>query len=96
MPGFNGTGPNGRGSMTGRGMGRCNDGGNRAPGFAGRGLGRGAGRGLGRGAGQGLGRGFGYNTNVPSDKESLKNIAKDLKSDLDYVNNKLKETESEE
>jgi len=92
MPGFNGTGPNGRGSMTGRRMGRCNDGGNRAPGFAGRGLGLGRGQGLGRGAGRGLG----YNTNVPADRESLKNVAKDLKSDLDYINNKLKETESEE
>ena len=38
MPGFDGTGPNGQGSFTGRGFGRCQ-----------RGFGNGRGRGLGRG-----------------------------------------------
>jgi len=60
MPGLDGKGPQGQGSMTGRGLGRCADGKNvdetgnveRGEGtfFArGRGVGRGGGRGLGRG-----------------------------------------------
>ena len=73
MPRGDRTGPEGRGSMTGRGAGYCA--GNEAPGYAnptgrlgmgrgqsmggGRGGGRGAGRGMGRGAGMGRGRGFG-------------------------------------
>lgn len=64
MPRGDGTGPNGVGPMTGRGMGFCA--GYDAPGFvnpgpAGYGRGRGfAGRGFGRGYGRGLGRGFGW------------------------------------
>ena len=68
MPRFDGTGPNGMGSQTGRGLGRCasnnvdqtnvNEREYYGRGL-GRGLGRGAGRGLGRGAGRGSGRGFG-------------------------------------
>lgn len=54
MPGFNGTGPNGAGPMTGRGMGSCAGNNVDARGF---GAGRGMGRGLGRGAGR---RGCGY------------------------------------
>lgn len=70
MPRGNGTGPNGLGSMTGRGAGYCagfetagfanpGPGPGRGLGQAGAGLGlrRGA-RGLGRGAGRGAGRGF--------------------------------------
>jgi hypothetical protein len=49
MPGFDGTGPLGAGSMTGRGLGPC-----------GAGYGRGWSRGFGRGLGRGYGRGFGY------------------------------------
>jgi hypothetical protein len=61
MPRFDGTGPQGRGPMTGRGQGTCIIPVNRAPqapavSGIGRGLGRAAGRGLGRGAGRGLGR----------------------------------------
>ena len=44
MPGYDKTGPEGQGSMTGRGMGPCNP---KAP--KGRGVGRGFGRGFGRG-----------------------------------------------
>ncbi|NIV97652.1 hypothetical protein GWN26_00245, partial [Candidatus Saccharibacteria bacterium] len=48
MPRFDGTGPQGQGPMTGRGMGRCADA--QRPGWGqGRGMGRGAGRGMGRG-----------------------------------------------
>lgn len=44
MPGFDGTGPNGLGPMTGRGMGNCEQ-------ARGCGRGQGLGRGLGRGRG---------------------------------------------
>jgi len=65
MPGFNQTGPQGLGPMTGRGQGGC---GNRnmtgagyetgyGAGYGGRGCGRGFGGG--RGTGRGMGRGFG-------------------------------------
>ena len=58
MPRLDGTGPEGKGSMTGRGMGSCNTG---NPNGIGRGMGRGLGRGMGRGLGrgQGTGRGMG-------------------------------------
>lgn len=49
MPGFDGTGPAGKGPMTGRAMGRCATGG---------GMGAGGGRGLGRGMGGGGRRGM--------------------------------------
>ena len=64
MPGGNKTGPDGRGSMTGRRMGYCNDNehlgsfysnSNRSIGF-----GRGGGRGNGRGFGMRRGDGFQY------------------------------------
>jgi len=49
MPRGDGTGPNGQGSMTGRGLGYCA--GFNAPGFMNPGFGRGMGRGFGRGRG---------------------------------------------
>ena len=67
MPRGNGTGPEGKGPMTGRGAGFCE--GNDVPGYrsgeAGRGLGRGFGWGGGRGGGRPWrnrfrGRGFGW------------------------------------
>ncbi|MDD4048223.1 MAG: DUF5320 domain-containing protein [Clostridia bacterium] len=57
MPRFDGSGPMGQGSMTGRGMGYCNSNVVR-PSFGG-GMGQGFGRGLGRGFGRGMGAGFG-------------------------------------
>jgi hypothetical protein len=68
MPGFNGTGPAGMGSMTGRGQGFCNP--SRTaygptpilrPGYRGYGYGQGFGRGFGQGRGfrGGFGPGFG-------------------------------------
>lgn len=61
MPGGNGTGPAGMGSMTGRGAGFCA--GYAVPGYAnpvgGRGMGMGFSRGRGMGRGHGFGRGFG-------------------------------------
>jgi hypothetical protein len=68
MPGFDGTGPEGRGPRTGRGLGKCNPD-NTNPNtdvaenddFPPYGRGRGYGRGNGRGpAGRGRGRGFGF------------------------------------
>jgi hypothetical protein len=62
MPRFDGTGPEGKGAMTGRGQGRCNTAGSsysseRVIGMgAGQALGRG--QGSGRGAGRNSGRGF--------------------------------------
>ena len=56
MPGGDGTGPVGQGSMTGRGAGFCN--GNFAPGYANP-IPRG-GMGFGRGMGRGRGMGFGW------------------------------------
>jgi len=49
MPRGDGTGPNGQGQLTGRGMGYCA--GSNAPGFMNGGFGRGMGRGFGRGRG---------------------------------------------
>ncbi len=70
MPRGDRTGPEGRGSMTGRGLGRCSDNGNRNFGsdFGGWGRGRGffngfRGSGGGRGFGRGNGYGFGYHAN---------------------------------
>ncbi|MFW5837495.1 MAG: DUF5320 domain-containing protein [Desulfovibrionaceae bacterium] len=57
MPGFDGTGPNGQGAMSGRGMGYC-AGDPQRPAAGGRALGRGRGRGRGLGRG-GRGRGLG-------------------------------------
>ena len=72
MPGFDRTGPEGQGSATGRGLGRCrkqqpagNDVTENTPRRRfnseetgrGQGRGRGLGRGFGRGPGRGLGRG---------------------------------------
>ena len=59
MPFGDGTGPNGLGPMTGRGLGYCA--GYSTPGYMkspGRGWGLGFGRGWGRGWGRGFGRGF--------------------------------------
>lgn len=70
MPNFDGTGPQGKGPMTGRGMGKCGqnktDNSSTTPALSmgrGRGAGRGSGTGRGRGAGRGTnaGRGLGRN-----------------------------------
>ncbi|MBN1494358.1 DUF5320 domain-containing protein [Candidatus Peregrinibacteria bacterium] len=57
MPNFDGTGPQGKGSMTGRKMGPCAKGQNASANRPGLGRGQGAVRGAGRGAGRGRGRG---------------------------------------
>ena len=67
MPGKDGTGPLGRGALSGRGLGICKeaDASREVYGSGygnGRGLGLGAGRGAGLGAGNGIGRGLGLGT----------------------------------
>ncbi|MCG2726139.1 MAG: DUF5320 domain-containing protein [Elusimicrobia bacterium] len=60
MPGRNGTGPDGKGPKTGRGMGNCGTNETddvRNTNRQGLGRGRGMGMGLGRGPGKGMGRG---------------------------------------
>lgn len=60
MPRGDGTGPNGQGPMTGRGIGYCA--GFNAPGFMSPGFGRGLA--LRRGFGRGMGRGFRWRTRI--------------------------------
>ena len=67
MPGFDGTGPRGLGSMTGRKIGKCNDGQNNF-------------RGRGRGQGRGLGRCLYFNQAISS-QEKL-NVLKQQKEEL--------------
>ena len=62
MPGFDGTGPNGSGPMSGKGNGNCQGNNNMGPG---RGSGRGQGCCRGRGLGRGLGQGFGRRADCP-------------------------------
>jgi Family of unknown function (DUF5320) len=108
MPGFDGSGPLGQGSMTGRTMGRCNS---TSPGtkteaaFYGCGRGMACRRGFGsRGAssGRGMGRGAGFSqgnaapfTPVPqTDKnEPLKAQASQLQSSLQRIEQRLNELE---
>ncbi|MBU4482014.1 DUF5320 domain-containing protein [Patescibacteria group bacterium] len=87
MPGFNGTGPQGAGSMTGRGMGNCGNG-------QGQGFGRGFGRGIGRGFGRGLGRIFDFSNRQPTKAEetaSTKSYIEDLKVELSGAEEYLKD-----
>lgn len=80
MPGMDKTGPFGTGSM-GRGLGPCGGG------QAGRGRGRGFSR---RGNGWGMGPGF---TPITGEKESLEQRKNWLESQLDAINQNLKELE---
>ena len=90
MPGFNGTGPQGAGPMTGRGMGPCGNGRAAGPG-AGRGLGRGFGRGL------GFGRGFGAGYRQPTKAEESANTKayiQNLEAELQDAQGYLKDLQS--
>ena len=93
MPGFDGTGPNGQGPMTGRGMGNCAG---FAPGFR-----RGFGRGFGRG------RGFAWRARAmpiqqlqpeviteKEEKQYLEEELEALKQEMTVVENRLKELKS--
>lgn len=59
MPGFDQTGPDGQGPMTGRKNGKCSGNSIEVGAGQGRGLGRGIGRGAGKGVGNRSNRGFG-------------------------------------
>lgn len=94
MPGRNGTGPLGFGSMTGRGQGACA--GVNTPiygGSFGRGCGRGFGGRFGRGPGLGFGRGFGFGANATynqtASKEGLQAQREQLKAALDAIDQRL-------
>ena len=90
MPGRDGTGPMGRGTMSGRGLGVCNGANTGGYGF---GFGRGSGRGLGLGAGFGCRRGFGGvftgEAVALSDKEILSNQKELLQKRLELVRKQL-------
>ena len=107
MPRRDGTGPNGMGSRTGRGLGMCT--GDNAPGF-GRGFGAGYGRGggfrarNGYGFGYGYGYGFrggrggwggnpGYAPDYPDTRETLEERAAFLEAELAALRQRMKEME---
>lgn len=90
MPGRDGTGPMGRGAMTGRGLGVCNG---ANVDFYGGGYGRGFGRGMGLGAGFGCRRGFGRfvvdGLAVRTDMEILTEQKELLEKRLELLNKQL-------
>ena len=100
MPGGDGTGPIGRGPMTGRAAGLCA--GNPNLGYTTSGYGQGYGRGWGRGVGRGFwgrSRRFwyrGYNdmpfnqSTTEEEKVYLENVVKNLKEELKAVTDRLK------
>ena len=103
MPGFDRTGPEGRGSMTGRGAGYCA--GNETRRFANRGFGYGRGRGVMRGLGRGFGFGWGRRGTPPypqydyepypltkeEEIQSLKTQSDQLQKELDSINKRVQE-----
>jgi len=102
MPGFDGTGPRGEGSMTGGGRGFCvSDVSNNRPAGAGRGgfprgggRGRawGGGRGWGRGMGRGFGRGFAVpQPNVQDERAYLADQLTALENEMREIKGRLKE-----
>lgn len=106
MPGGDRSGPEGKGSRTGRGLGYCT--GNDMPGAArGAGMGRGFGRGLGRGFG--MGRGFGrwnrvgvstanpvQETGQQNEIEMFENDKKELEKTLEDINKRLEQLKKQD
>ena len=97
MPGGDGTGPMGRGPMTGRASGLCA--GYPNPGYTNPGYGRGLGRGIGRGF-WGHGRRFWYRdypdtpfnqSSTEEEKVYLKNLVKNLEDELKAVKDRLQD-----
>jgi len=84
MPAFDGTGPQGQGPLTGRGMGQCKGGIGRQ-----RGMGRGFGFGCVRRNNRGLGRFFGGGQ--AWSKTDLENYKKALKEELEDVEKEEKD-----
>ncbi len=86
MPGFNGTGPRGEGSMTGGGFGRCT-------GSRGSFLGRGAGRGF---RSWGCGRGFAYGGGVGRGRNVyVEPVSMNMDDEKRYLNDELKTMQDE-
>jgi hypothetical protein len=75
MPRLDGTGPNGAGPLTGRGMGNCGAFGRRC--------------GFGRGMGLGRGLGFGRRWTATDEKTALEDEKKMLKEELAAVDEEL-------
>jgi len=86
MPYKNGTGPNGQGPMTGRGMGPCAG---DARAMGGRGMGRG--NGAGRGMGRGYGMGFAPPVYAAPTKEMLQSEKAMLEAELKAIDEQLAE-----
>lgn len=87
MPRFDGTGPEGKGPRTGRGLGRCD-------GAAAQGAPPRRGVGLGRGRGFGRGQGFAANPAGPANtKEELKQKLEDLKAQQRELEQRLNESD---
>ena len=104
MPGFDGTGPEGRGAMTGGGRGDCVV---SADGIGRPGIGRGIGRGMGRGGVRGGMRNRYYSTGLTqgqraqnptgTEKDYLMEQAELLKKELSDIQDRIKEmTESQD
>jgi len=100
MPGFDRTGPNGQGPMTGRGMGYCqatDPNGSMPAGRRGGGFGRGGGRGLRRGFGPAAGRGryrnvdAGFERVEPVDVEEREDVRIELQNQIDSLKVQLAE-----
>lgn len=100
MPGYDGTGPQGMGPMTGGARGRCNSAAGGYP--AGYGFGRGMAYGRGAGLGRGLRRGFRAGGGMPgyppasvygaeSELTVLKSQATAMKNTLDEINRRIAE-----
>ena len=82
MPNRDGTGPNGQGARTGRGLGNCN-------GQGGTGIGRGAGLDRGRGYRRGGGRGRGLSSFANQENSWIQNLQtaiEKLTERLDKIN----------
>ena len=91
MPRGDRTGPEGRGQMTGRGLGYCA--GYDQPGFTAGGRGRGFGRGYGRGmSGRGFGRGYAQDYPDVTEKTLLENEIRILKDQMSALEKRLSET----
>ncbi len=85
MPGLNGTGPQGAGSMTGRGMGYCNKSNENIPLFGrGRGLNSGRGRGMNCRGGFGYGGYYGTPQMTPEQQKDV------LEQQRSFLENQLK------
>ena len=89
MPGGDGTGPIGRGPMTGRAAGLCAE--HPTPGYTTPGYGQG----FGRGRGRGIRRGFLHTPGTEEVKVYLENLVKNLKDELKAVTERLKDLSNE-